>query len=221
MQRSKSVDTLCFLVDPIYKDIDLTPMTVLMEYVLPISRQYRSEILVLSEERYKDFLVYKIPFDSLLTQEDGDIEIQISFMSVTMNEKGIVKDCVRKTIPTTVTIIPIAKWADYIPDDTLSPLDQRILKLDAQQQLQIELNRELYETQLELSKKQVDDLHLEDDKLRLSVKGEPIGNGVKIVVPSRDDGEIDGVGDGLLDLDSINTPNTNDTENNKDGFLEL
>ena len=56
MQRSKLVDSLHFLADTIYKDIDMTDFTVTLEYVLPVSKEYKTEILVRSEELYKDKL---------------------------------------------------------------------------------------------------------------------------------------------------------------------
>ena len=47
MQRSKLVDSFHFLVDQLYKDnIDMTDFTVTMEYVLPVSKKYVTETLV-------------------------------------------------------------------------------------------------------------------------------------------------------------------------------
>ena len=42
MQRSKLVDDLHFLVEPIYKGIDMSDFTVMMEYILPVSREYNT-----------------------------------------------------------------------------------------------------------------------------------------------------------------------------------
>ena len=68
MQRSKLADKLCFIVHSIYKDIDMTDASVVLEYLLPVSKKYKTEYLVLSEERYKDcYLQYKLPFDTELT----------------------------------------------------------------------------------------------------------------------------------------------------------
>ena len=50
MQRSKLVDSLHFLVDHIYKELDMSDFTVTMEYILPISKKYVTEILVKSNE---------------------------------------------------------------------------------------------------------------------------------------------------------------------------
>lgn len=52
MERSKQVDTLHFLADTTYKDVDMSEFTVMLEYVLPISKRYKTEIL----ENQKSFI---------------------------------------------------------------------------------------------------------------------------------------------------------------------
>ena len=54
MQRSKLVDDLHFLMNPMYKGIDMSDFTVTMEYILPVSREYTTETLVKSAELYKE-----------------------------------------------------------------------------------------------------------------------------------------------------------------------
>ena len=71
MQRSKLVDELWFLVPPDYKGYDMSTFTVLLEYVLPVSRKYCSEILVRSEDGYQGRLKYLLPIDTNLTSEAG------------------------------------------------------------------------------------------------------------------------------------------------------
>ena len=73
MERSKMVDKLHFLADPTYKGVDMTDYTVNLEYVLPISKRYKTEILTKSDELYKNKLEYILPFDTDLTSEPGDI----------------------------------------------------------------------------------------------------------------------------------------------------
>ena len=85
MERSKQVDTLHFLADTTYKDVDMSEFTVMLEYVLPISKRYKTEILQKSEELYKNKLEYKLPIDTNLTNEPGDIQIQLTFVDVTMD----------------------------------------------------------------------------------------------------------------------------------------
>lgn len=131
MQRSKLVDELHFLVDPVYKGIPMEDFTVTMEYILPISREYHTETLVKSEELYKQKLEYKLPFDTQLTREAGNIEIQLTFTKVTLNPDGSNIQQVRKTSPTNITILPITSWSDVIPDSALTALDQRIIMTQA------------------------------------------------------------------------------------------
>lgn len=132
MQRSKMVDELWFLVNPDYKGVDMSACTVHMEYILPISKKYKNETLILSEENYKDHLKYVLPFDTSLTAEAGEIEVQLTFICVDIDADGKNVQYVRKTSPTTITIVPISAWSDIIPDEALTTLDQRIIKIDTQ-----------------------------------------------------------------------------------------
>lgn len=131
MQRSKLVDSLHFLVDPIYKGIDMSDFVATLEYVLPVSREYKTETLVKSGELYKEKLEYKLPLDTSLTAQAGDIEIQLTFTKVVLNPDGSNTQQVRKTSSTTITILPITAWSSIIPDSALSALDQRIIMTQA------------------------------------------------------------------------------------------
>lgn len=64
MERSKQVDTLHFLADATYKGVDMSDYTVYMEILLPVSKRYKTEILVKSDELYKNKLEYKLPIDT-------------------------------------------------------------------------------------------------------------------------------------------------------------
>ena len=44
MQRSKLVDSLHFLVEPTYKELNIADFTVTLEYVLPISKKYKEVV---------------------------------------------------------------------------------------------------------------------------------------------------------------------------------
>ena len=203
MQRSKLVDELRFIVEPVYNGIDMTSATIMLEYVLPVSRKYKTALLVLDNERYNDcFLQYKLPFDTDLTSEAGSLELQLTFAYVEMNPNGIGIQRVRKTSPTTIEIIPITAWSDIIPDEALSGLDERLIKLDAQM-------RGLNDYMNVLDNNQVDDLVYDDDNetLQLSAKGRGVGTKVSV----RD--MLD-EGTPVVDLDSNNgsndKPNTDD-----------
>ena len=131
MQRSKLVDDLHFLVAPTYKGIDMSEFTVMMEYILPISKEYQAEFLVKSDELYKNQLEYKLPFDTCLTKEHGKIEVQLTFSKVSLDTDGNSKQQVRKTSPTVITIVPISAWSDIIADSALTALDQRLIQIQA------------------------------------------------------------------------------------------
>lgn len=204
MQRSKLVDKLVFIVDPIYKGIDMTDATVMLEYVLPVSREYKTVLLALSDERYNDcFLQYKLPFDVDLTSQAGSLELQLTFAYVEMNENGVGVQRVRKTSATTIDIVPITAWSDIIPDSALSSLDQRLIKLDASM-------RAMNDYMNVLDNKQVDDLVYDNkaETLQLSANGVAVGSKVSV---------RDMLDDGIpvVDLDSDSGDNS-DNDNGCD-----
>lgn len=184
MQKSKLVDDLCFLMYPIYNGHDMTEFTVVLEYVLPVSKEYCSEILELSEERYKNYLWYKLPVDTDLTNESGEIEIKLSFLSVELDGNNEVTQRVRKTDATTITIYPREAWSGMIPDEKLDAIDQRILMTDAQ-------IKELREMGDMFDKTKADDLRYDDDtnEIQLLSDGKPIGTpvGLGTVQVDKDD----------------------------------
>ena len=132
MQRSKLVNNLWILVPPVYKEEEMSKYTVMLEYVLPVSRKYHSEILTLAEDGYEEYLKYVLPFDTKITSEAGKVEMQLTFTSVDFDANGNQIQRVRKTSVGYIDIIPISAWSDIIPDSALSALDQRLIKLDAQ-----------------------------------------------------------------------------------------
>ena len=88
MQRSKLVDELWFLVKPIYNGYNMAEFTLSMEYVLPVSRKYKNEILTLSTDKYNEYLKYTLPIDTELTSEAGEIEIALTFILSDLDEDG-------------------------------------------------------------------------------------------------------------------------------------
>ena len=191
MQRSKLVDSLHFLCPPTYKELDMTDFTVTLEYILPVSREYKTEELIKSDELYKDMLEYKVPFDTDLTKEAGEIEVKLTFSKVDLDEDGNNIQYVRKISSTTITIVPIESWCDIIPDKALDAIDQRIIKTDAQIKALLEANEI---TRIE----KADNLVLDSDtkELYLTAEGEQIGDKVKLsdlgdeIVQSSDEGLI-------------------------------
>lgn len=175
MQRSKLVDNLHFLVDPIYKELNINDFTVMMEYVLPVSREYKSEILVKSDELYKEKLEYKLPFDTCLTKEAGDVEIQLTFLKVELDAYGESKQRVRKAGPAFITIVPVTAWSNIIADSALSAIDQRLIMAESMLNAANEMNQYLFETK-------ADNIvyDAEGQFIQLTANGTPIGD--KIVL---------------------------------------
>lgn len=177
MERSKMVDKLHFLADPTYKGVDMTDYTVNLEYVLPISKRYKTEILTKSDELCKNKLEYILPFDTDLTSEPGNIQIQLTFLAVTMDSDGTTVQHVRKVGPGVIHIVPIQNWSDLIPDAALSSVDQRLLAAEAMLKALSDRNAAIFDSK-------ADNLSYIDQKLQLTANGKPIGNAVKITQES-------------------------------------
>lgn len=177
MQRSKLVDSLHFLVDPTYKNVDMSRFSVTLEYILPISREYKTESLVKSDELYKGKLEYKLPFDTCLTKEHGKIEVQLTFTKVELSPDGDSIQYVRKTSPTTITIVPISAWSDVIADNALSALDQRLIQVDAMLNAVHDMNMYLEDTK-------ADNIVFDESGkyIQLTSCGRPIGDKIKVDV---------------------------------------
>ena len=176
MQRQKLVNKLVFIVDPIYNSIDMTDATVMLEYLLPVSKRYETEILTLSEQRYNDcFLQYELPLDTKLSSEAGKIELQLTFVKTELDEHGNGIQRVRKTSSTIIEIIPITAWSDIVPDSALSALDQRLLVLDCQM-------RGLNDYIDALDKNNVDNLVYDDKNSTLQLYANGVGIGDKVSV---------------------------------------
>ena len=171
MQRSKLVDSLHFLVDPTYKGLDMSGFTVMLEYLLPVSREYHSEILVKSDALYKEKLEYKLPFDTCLTKEAGNIEIQLTFVKVSLDADGNNTQQVRKTNSTTIKILPISAWSDIVADNALGAIDQRLIQAEAMINAVGEMAQ-----QLDSTKADNITYNEEDNYIQLTANGTPIGD---------------------------------------------
>lgn len=175
MQREKLFNKLWFLVAQYYNGYDMSQCTVTMRYLLPISKELRTETLVLSEERYKDHLKYVLPIDTDLSKEWGDIELNLTFTMLDFDKNGNIIQRVRKTDNHILHITQLPDWDSVIPDSALSALDQRILKQDAQ-------IRALADLANVLDNNQVDNLVYDDksETLQLMANNKGVGNKVSI-----------------------------------------
>ena len=175
MQRSKLVDSLHFLVEPMYNEHDMSTFTVAMKYKLPVSNEPCSELLTLSEELHKEKLEYKLPIDTKLTNEAGDIEVMLVFTKVEIDEEGVGKQYVRSTSTTTIKIVPLAAWTNITTDAALNAVDQRLLQVDA-------MIKALSETGDLYSSTKADNIVLdsENKEIYLTANGNIIGDKVSL-----------------------------------------
>lgn len=132
MQKEKLFNTLCFLVPQYYNGYDMSKTTLTMRYLLPISREFKTETLVLSNEKYEECLKYNLPIDTNLSKEFGNIELNLTFTMLDIDGNGNPVQRVRKTGSHMLNITKIPDWDSVIPDSALSALDQRIIALDLQ-----------------------------------------------------------------------------------------
>lgn len=211
MQRSKLVDNLHFLVEPMYKGVDMSDFTVMLEYLTPVSHEYHTEILVKSEELYKDRLEFKLPFDTNLTREAGDIQVQLTFVKLTMDADGKTIQQVRKTSATTIKVLPITAWSDVIADSALTSLDQRLIQTQAMLEAANDMANYLDFTK-------ADNITYNEDtnELQLLAGQHTIGNKVtlKTGVAELEDGVP------VIDLDSVNGEDVN-PDDNDDSVVEF
>ena len=184
MQRSKLVDNLHFLVYPTYdsgtETFNMKDFTVSMEYILPVSKKYKSEILTLNNEEYETesgqfMLEYIVPFDTGLTSEAGDIHVQLTFVKVDLDEEGVGTQYVRKTSECVIKVLPISAWSDIIPDEALNAIDQRLV------QTQEQINELVDIAGIVVSSK-ADNMKLTDTTLQLTANGEDIGDAIDLNV---------------------------------------
>lgn len=218
MQRSKLVDDLCFLVPKLYNGLDMSEYTVNLEYLLPCSRKYCSEILRLSDDTYTNHLKYLLPFDTKFTAEAGTIEAQLTFLKVDLDEEGNDIQRVRKTTTCKIVITPISAWSDIVPDSALTALDERIIKQDAQ-------IRALAELATAFEGEMVDNLTYDkvEETLQLTANGKGIGDKIPLghAIDKAIDDELE---DGLpvIDFNSDSEPILPDDSNeDSDNVIEF
>lgn len=210
IQRSKLTDTFCFLAPAVYNGKNMENCIALLEYLTPVGREYKTEILVKDEKLYNGYIQYCLPIDTNFTREAGNIELQLSFILANITADGVQQQIVRKTSPTyKVEIIPISAWSDIIPDSALTPIDQRLIKMDAQLQAIADAG--------EIS----DRLHVDGlafntytNELQLTADGTKIGN---IVILNSNNANIGG-GDNNQNPD---VPPSGDDEGETDNVVDF
>lgn len=213
MQREKLFNNLWFLVKQYYNGYDMSQCTVTMRYLLPISKEFKTETLKLSNERYQDeYLKYVLPVDTCLTKEFGDIELNLTFTMLDVDDNGKIIQRVRKTDNHLLKITPIPDWDSVIPDSALSALDERIIKLDAQMKALDERNKVIADTKADNIKYNTD-----TNELQLTSNGNAIGD--KVTINAGDSSLEDGIP--VVDFGSTSSGNNSTDEVEDDNVVEI
>lgn len=175
MQREKLFNELWILVPQYYNGFDMAKCTVVMRYLLPISKEFRTETLTLSQERYEDCLKYVLPINTDITKEFGQVEMNLTFTMLTVDDYGGIVQHVRKTDNHILTVTQLPNWDNFVPDSSLAAIDQRILAQDAQ----IEALKELANV---INTNKADNIVYDKNKetLQLSSNGVEIGDKVSV-----------------------------------------
>lgn len=215
MQREKLFNKLWFLVPPCYNGYDMSKCTVTMRYLRPISKEFATETLVLSDEKYEEYLKYVLPVDTCFTKEYGDLKLNLTFTMLDVNDDGNIVQRVRKTNNHILHITQLPDWDSIIPDPALSALDQRILKQDAQ-------IRALADLASAFDNNQVDNIVYDDKTETLQLTSNGVGVGDKVSVRDMLD---DGIPVVDLGFDSNDNPNIEDNDKdcdcNNDNVVEF
>jgi hypothetical protein len=128
MHRSSMVNKLHILTSQYYHEedekLDMRTFTCAIEYVLPVSRKYVVEVLTPSENLYKEKLEYKLPIDTRITSEPGDVAYKFTFTKLEMDGDGKFVERSRPTSSSSLSVIPIERWDDYIASSDLSSIAQ-------------------------------------------------------------------------------------------------
>ena len=136
MHRSSLVDEFRVLINPVWhgmgKVMDMRNFTCVMEFKLPNSATYIPEVLTPSEELFEDKLEYKLPINTRLTSEVGDVEYKFTFAYLEMDDKGNFLEHSRKIASNVLTVLPVEIWGDYIADAKLDPIVQILLTNQSQ-----------------------------------------------------------------------------------------
>ena len=212
MHRSSMVDNFRVLVEPTYNGFDMTTFQCIMEYKLPVSGTYTTELLTPSEELHLGKLDYRLPVNTKITSETGNIEFKFMFIRADMDADGKVIERVRKTNSTTLTILPVAMWSDYIADSKLDSIAQTLLMNQAQNKYLEGIVNQLgsYADVLNMTKADSIEKDEETKEIYLTANGKEIGNRIK------SDGSLtDEYGVPVVDFSSLSPiPDENDEFDN-------
>ena len=112
MEKSTGIDVLYFISPKTIGGYDMTDgFNLVMEYLKPVSKKVKIETLTLVDSDYKgDYLRYCLPLNTEITEEPGEVEINLTYMGVSLDEDGKSHEHICPFAPTYLTIVPISYW---------------------------------------------------------------------------------------------------------------
>lgn len=212
MEKEKLFNKLWFLVAPYYNGYDMSKCTLTMRYMLPISKEFKTETLVLSNERYEGYLKYVLPVDTNLTKECGDIGLNLTFTMLDVDDNGHIVQRVRKTDNHILHITHLPNWDGFVADEALAAIDQRIIMTQAQIQRLEEMNQIIADTKADNIKYNTD-----TNELQLTSNGNAIGD--KVTINVSDTSLEDGIP--VVDFSSVLDDDNSIDETEDDNVVEF
>jgi hypothetical protein len=80
IENSSLSDTLQFIVEKNYAEFDMKDFEATISYITPVFGEMHKEVLNMVDDNYKgSYYCYKLPSDSVLVREAGDVAFNISF----------------------------------------------------------------------------------------------------------------------------------------------
>lgn len=173
-QRETNVDTIRFLIPPMYEDFNIADFTAVVKYVTP-DNQAHCEQIYLEELPYKNYLDYRLGIDTDITAMAGKTELHLTFLKVYQDEDGISKEHVLHSGNTYIEVNPV-KELIFVPDKSLEVIDQIILTMDDK----INQLNSIAET---LKKQKADDIEIIDGEIWLVSTNPETGEKIPIGDP--------------------------------------
>lgn len=200
MQREKLVGKIRVITAKEYNDYDMTEFDLVMSYITPVSKAVRIARLTLESEAYNDeegVLSYLLDVDTSLSAENGDVEVQFTFVKSELDaDTGEKLQHVRNIDSTKIHICEISDWL-VNTDEALSEISKLFLKNQ-------ETLKNIEAIAESLQSAAGTDLTVADDKLSLTnANGTVIGNGVALAQLNSDLVEAGGDYDGNVKIINI------------------
>ena len=135
LQYEKLADKFLFLIPTTYDSISLIDenLTVYVEYIGADSVTRTSILAKLTEDLYDNsYMQYGFPIDTEITRYSGSVSMRIGITWLGRDDGDAVTQYVIKSYPTTINVHPLTDFYNFIPDESLSFVDQTVAKMQAQ-----------------------------------------------------------------------------------------